>query len=168
MDSTVVALFLTTSKGLAVGPPFHCSLGFFLLSSSLPLPFPYHNMLPSIIFVIALSLPFSVAAVPPRRGEPLHIPLIRRRSNVRRDDGADLDYYATVSNNMKDKYGFGKSSPSRRAQTTDMGITNQVRLSSTTHTGVHLTPNITRAPIQVTLPKSASAIRECEALWECL
>jgi len=81
-------------------------------------------MLPSIIFVLALSLPFSVAAVPPRRDEPLHIPLIRRRSNVRRQ-GVDLDHYAAVSSNLRGKYGIGSSSPSRRAQTTDIGITNQ-------------------------------------------
>jgi hypothetical protein len=125
-------------------------------------------MLSSIIFVLALSFPFSVAAVPPRRDEPLHIPLIRRRSNVRREsDRVDLDYYAAVSSSMRQKYGFGSSSPSRRAQSTDVGITNQVRLPSTTDSGVRLTPSInntTRAPIQVTLPKSASALRECETL----
>ncbi len=125
-------------------------------------------MLPSIIFFLALSFPFSVAAVPPRRDEPLHIPLIRRRSNVRRQsDGVDLDHYAAVVSGLRDKYGLGSSSPSRRAQTTDIGITNQVRLSSTTDSGVRLTPffnNTTRAPIQVTLPKSASALRECQIL----
>lgn len=127
-------------------------------------------MLPSIIFALALSFPFSVAAVPPRRDDPLHIPLIRRRSNVRRDsDGVDLDHYAAVSNALRQKYGIGSSSPSRRAQTTDLGITNQVRLSSSTDSGIHLTPSIynaTRAPIRVTLPKSASAPRECEILRE--
>jgi hypothetical protein len=95
-------------------------------------------MLPSIIFVLALSLPFSVAAVPPRRDEPLHIPLIRRRSNVRRQ-GVDLDHYAALSSNLRGKYGIGSSSPSRRAQTTDIGITNQVRFSSTTDSGDPLT-----------------------------
>jgi hypothetical protein len=129
-------------------------------------------MLPSIIFVLALSFPFSVAAVPPRRDETLHIPLLRRRSNVRRDsDGVDLDHYAAASSALRQKYGFGSSSPSRRAQTTDLGITNQVRLSSATDSGIHLTlsiNNTTRAPIQVTLPKSASAPRECETLWEFL
>jgi len=95
-------------------------------------------MLPSIIFVLALSLPFSLAAVPPRRGEPLHIPLLRRRSNVRRDDGVDLDHYAAVSSGLREKYGFGLSSPSRRAQTTDIGITNQVCLAFTTVSGVRL------------------------------
>ncbi len=81
-------------------------------------------MLPSIILALALSLPFSVAAVPPRRDETLHIPLIRRRSNVRR---RDVDY-AAVAGGLKHKYGYGSSSPSRRAQTTDIAITNQVRL----------------------------------------
>jgi cathepsin D len=117
-------------------------------------------MLSSIIFVLALSLPFSEAAVPPRRSEPLHIPLIRRRSNVRRQ-GVDLDHYAAVSDAIRQKYGISSSGPSRRAQTTDIGITNQVRLSFTTDSGVPLTPfNTTRAPIQVTLLKSASALRE--------
>lgn len=88
-------------------------------------------MLPSIIFAIALSIPFSVAAVPPRRSEPLHIPLIRRRSNLRRDDSADLDRYAAMSDLLKGKYGMSDPSLSRRAQTTDIGTTNQVRLSST-------------------------------------
>ena len=140
------------------------ALLFLVLSSSLP----YHLMLPSIIFILALSFPFSVAAVPPRRDEPLHIPLIRRRSNVRRDsDGADLDHYAALSSGMRGKYGFESRSPSRRAQTTDVGITNQVRLSSTTDSSIRLTVvinNTTRGPIQVTLPKSASALRECESL----
>jgi len=81
-------------------------------------------MLSSIIFVLTLSLPFSVAAVPPRRDEPLHIPLIRRRSNVRSED-ADLDRYAAAASNLREKYGIGSSSPSRRGQTTDIGITNQ-------------------------------------------
>ncbi|KAF8494617.1 acid protease [Russula emetica] len=82
-------------------------------------------MLPSIIFVLALSLPFSLAAVPPRRDETFHVPLVRRRSNVRRQGSVDLDHYATVSNGLRAKYGYGSSSPSRRAQTTDIGITNQ-------------------------------------------
>jgi hypothetical protein len=86
-------------------------------------------MLPSIIVIIALSLPFSMAAAPPRRDETLHIPLIRRRSNVRRqDDTVDLDRYAAISTGLRAKYGMIPSSPSRRAQTTDIGITNQVRL----------------------------------------
>jgi hypothetical protein len=83
-------------------------------------------MLPSIILALALFLSSSVAAVPPRRDEPLHIPLIRRRGNERRQD-ADVDRYAAVSSNLKSKYGYGSPSPERRAQTTDTGITNQVR-----------------------------------------
>jgi hypothetical protein len=102
--------------------------------------------------------------VPPRRDEPLHIPLIRRRSNVRRQE-VDLDHYAAMSSNLRQKYGIGSSPPSRRAQTTDIGTTNQVRLPSTTDSGVPLTLfDTTRAAIQVTLPKSASALRECETL----
>lgn len=96
-------------------------------------------MLPSIIFLLALSIPFSVAAVPSKRDEPLHIPLIRRRSNVRRDDGVDLDHYASVAGGLREKYNLASRSPSRRAQTTDVGITNQVRLSSTTGSRVRLT-----------------------------
>jgi hypothetical protein len=71
-----------------------------------------------------------------------------------------------VVSGLQDKYNFRRSSPSRRAQTTDMGITNQVRLTSTTDSGVRLTLSIntTRAPIQVILPKSTSALRECEIL----
>lgn len=95
-------------------------------------------MLSSIIFILALSFPFSVAAVPPRRDEPLHIPLIRRRSNVRREN-VDLYYYAGVASNMRAKYNIAPGSPSRRAQTTDMGLTNQVRLSSATDPRVQLT-----------------------------
>lgn len=96
-------------------------------------------MLPSIIFVLALSLPFSVAAVPPRRDETVHIPLIRRRSNVRRDGFLDLDHYAAMSHRLRQKYNYKQSSQSRRAQTTDIGITNQVRLSYTTDFSVRLT-----------------------------
>jgi hypothetical protein len=95
-------------------------------------------MLPSIIFALALSLPLSVAAVPPRRDEPLHIPLIRRRNHERRVD-ADVDRYAAVSSGLRDKYGMGSSSPERRAQTTDIGITNQVRSSSAIDSGIRLT-----------------------------
>jgi hypothetical protein len=95
-------------------------------------------MLFSIIFVLALSLSLSVAVVPPRRDEPLHIPLIRRRSNERRLD-ADLDRYAAVSGGIRKKYGFESSSPERRAQTTDIGITNQVRPSSAIDCGIRLT-----------------------------
>ena len=119
-------------------------------------------MRPSIIFILALSLPFSVAAVPPRRDETLHIPIHRRRSNARRQD-ADINRYAGVASGLRYKYGFPQSSPSRRAQTTDIGITNQVHPSLTTDSGIRLTIcNTTRARIQVTLPKSASAHRECE------
>jgi len=77
-------------------------------------------MLPSIIVVVALSLSSSLAAVPPRRDETHHIP-IRRRSNVRR---GDVDY-AAAANALRHKYGFKPSSHSRRAQTTDIGLTNQ-------------------------------------------
>lgn len=126
-----LALFLTTSKGLAVGRHFIALL--VLVFLIIIFSFPYHNMLPSIIFALALSLPFSVTAVPSRReADPLHIPLVRRRSNVRRDSStADLDYYSGVSNSMRTKYGIETPSLNRRGQTTDMGITNQVRLSST-------------------------------------
>ena len=122
-------------------------------------------MLSSVIFLLALSLPFSEAAVPPRRAEPLHIPLVRRRSNVRRQ-GVDLDHYAAVSDALRQKYGMSSSSPSRRAQTTDIGITNQVRpfhnrLRCPSHS---VYCNTKRAPIQVTLLKSASALREFEIL----
>lgn len=121
-------------------------------------------MLSSIIFVLALSLPFSVAAAPPRRDESLHIPLIRRRSNVQRNF-VDVNHYAGVASNMRAKYNFAPSSPSRRAQTTDVGITNQVRFSSATDSRVQLTLfNTTRAKIRVTSPKAPSALRECETL----
>ena len=126
-------------KGLAVGRLSHRSPcpGFLLLFS-----FPCHNMLPSIIFVLALSLPISVLAVSLwRDDEPLHIPLVRRR-NVRRNDRAVLDHYVATSNGLRAKYGIGQppiGSSSRRAQTGDVGITNQVRLPSTTDSSVRLT-----------------------------
>jgi aspartyl protease len=126
-------------------------------------------MLPSIIFAIALSLPFSVAAVPPRRGEPLHIPILRRRSNVRRQDPVDTDHYAAVSSGLRGKYRIGSSSSlSRRGQTTDIGITNQVRLFYIRLWYSRLTCVTQRARIQATLPKLASALRECEHPRECL
>ncbi|KAI0301043.1 aspartic peptidase domain-containing protein [Multifurca ochricompacta] len=78
-------------------------------------------MLPSIIISLALFTSLSIAAAPPRR-EPLHIPVLRRR-HVARGQEADLVHYASVSAGLKDKYNF--SPLSRRAQTTDVGITNQ-------------------------------------------
>lgn len=81
-------------------------------------------MLPSIIFALALFVSYSVAAVPPRRREPLHIPVLRRQ-NVRRSGTADLDRIAASAQATKQKFGITSSSLSRRAQTTDIGITNQ-------------------------------------------
>ncbi len=82
-------------------------------------------MLPSIIFALALFVSYSVAAVPPRRREPLHIPVLRRQ-NVRRSGTADLDRVAASAQATKQKFGITSSSLSRRAQTADIGITNQV------------------------------------------
>ena len=116
-------------------------------------------MLPSII-ILAVSLSSSLAAVPPRSDDTLHIP-IRRRSNVRRQDPG-VDRYASAASALRHKYGMEPSPHERRAQTTDIGITNQVCAPSTTDYGVRLTIcNPTRARIQVTLPKSTSAHREC-------
>jgi hypothetical protein len=115
-------------------------------------------MLPSIILVLSLSISSSVVAVPHRRDEPLHIP-IHRRHNERRQD-AGIERFADAANALRAKYNMGQSSPQRRAQTSDIGITNQVCPSSATDSAIRLTT--TRARIQVTLPKSTSAHRECE------
>jgi cathepsin D len=80
-------------------------------------------MLPSII-ILAVSLSSSLAAVPPRSDDTLHIP-IRRRSNVRRQDPG-VHRYASAASALRHKYGFEPSPHERRAQTTDIGITNQV------------------------------------------
>ena len=96
-------------------------------------------MLPSIIVVVALSLSSSLAAVPPRRDETLHIP-IRRRSNVRRED-VDINRYVAAANSMRHKYGYKPSPHSRRAQTTDIGITNQVCPPFATGSGVRDGPS---------------------------
>lgn len=81
-------------------------------------------MLPSIIFPLALFVSYSVAAAPPRHREPLHIPVLRRQ-NARRSGTADLDRIAASAQATKDKFRLTSSSLSRRAQTTDIGITNQ-------------------------------------------
>ena len=137
---------------LVLGFLFTCHPSFFLTT----------NMLPSII-ILAVSLSSSLAAVPPRSDDTLHIP-IRRRSNVRRQDPG-VHRYAAAASALRHKYGIDPSPHERRAQTTDIGITNQVCAPSTTDHGVRLTIcNPTRARIQVTLHKSTSAHRECETL----
>ncbi|KAI9447160.1 acid protease [Russula earlei] len=80
-------------------------------------------MLPSITLFLSLLLFSSVAAVPPQRRDPLHIPFFRR--NVKRSSSDIVDRYAAASQHLREKYGYGSSPPSRRASTTDIGITNQ-------------------------------------------
>jgi hypothetical protein len=96
-------------------------------------------MLPSIILVLSLSFSLSVTAVPHRRDEPLHIP-IRRRNNARRQD-AGMDHFVNAAKalRIKYKYNTGQPSPERRAQTSDIGITNQVCPSSATDSAIRLT-----------------------------
>ncbi len=83
-------------------------------------------MLPSILIVLSLFAPLSLAVVQPVRRDPLHIP-ISRRNHPRRDGEADVDHYATVAAKMRHKYKFGSLRESRRSQTSDIGITNEVR-----------------------------------------
>lgn len=80
-------------------------------------------MLPSILFALSVFVPLSLAAVPARR-DPLHIPVIRRR-HARRGEEADVIHYSAVSAGLRHKYNFDSLGTSRRAQTTDIGITNQ-------------------------------------------
>ena len=87
-------------------------------------------MLPSSIITLALTFSLSLAAAPPRPRDPLHIPVVRRRS-PRRDPQANLDHFAAVSKALKNKYNqSGPSTPSRRGSTTDISIINQVRFLS--------------------------------------
>ncbi|KAI0250106.1 aspartic peptidase domain-containing protein [Lactifluus subvellereus] len=82
-------------------------------------------MLPSIVVSLLLFPSLSVAAAPPPpRRDPLHIPVLRRR-HVPRDGDAVLDHYANMAAALRGKYNYGPSPMSRRAQTTDISVTNQ-------------------------------------------
>ena len=84
-------------------------------------------MLPSILFALSFLLPFSFALVAPRR-DPLHLPVTRHHRHTRRNGEADVAHYAALSAGLIHKYGYDSpAGVSRRAQTTDIGITNQVR-----------------------------------------
>ncbi|KAH9006684.1 acid protease [Lactarius hengduanensis] len=80
-------------------------------------------MLPSILFALSFFGPLSLAVVPPRR-DLLHIPVIRR-NHARRGEEADTAHYSAVLAGLRHKYGYDSPGASRRAQTTDIGITNQ-------------------------------------------
>ncbi|KAH9053219.1 acid protease [Lactarius vividus] len=80
-------------------------------------------MLPSILFALSFFGPLSLAVVPPRR-DPLHIP-VTRRNHARRGEEADTAHYSAVLAGLRHKYKYDSPGPSRRAQTTDLGITNQ-------------------------------------------
>ncbi|KAH9961535.1 aspartic peptidase domain-containing protein [Russula dissimulans] len=78
-------------------------------------------MLPSIILALPLLVLSSVAAVPPVRRDPIHVPFLRR--SVRHD--GDLSRYAAAADHTRKKFGYSISSPSRRASSADVGLTNQ-------------------------------------------
>ncbi|KAH8995236.1 acid protease [Lactarius hatsudake] len=80
-------------------------------------------MLPSIFFALSFFAPLSLAVVPPRR-DPLHIP-VTRRNHARRGEEADTAHYSAVLAGLRHKYNYDSPGASRRAQTTDIGITNQ-------------------------------------------
>jgi len=80
-------------------------------------------MLPSILFALSLFAPLSLALSLPR-SDPLHIP-VKRRYRVPRGGQANLAHYQAVSAGLRHKYGHDSGRPSRRAQTTDISITNQ-------------------------------------------
>ncbi|KAI9453773.1 acid protease [Lactarius psammicola] len=81
-------------------------------------------MLPSILFALSFFVPLSLAVVPARR-DPLHIPVFRRRHHTRRGEEADVIHYAAVLEATRHKFNYDSPGVSRRAQTTDIGITNQ-------------------------------------------
>jgi hypothetical protein len=81
-------------------------------------------MLPSIILSLFLFSALSGAAAPPSPRDPIHIPVLRRR-HVRRD-GSVPDHYTQAAARLRKKYGYNLP-VSRRAQTVDMALTDQVR-----------------------------------------
>jgi hypothetical protein len=113
-------------------------------------------MLPLLVVVSLLFSSLSLAAAPPPRRDPIHIPVLRRR-HVRRGSPVDVNHYAGVAAGLRNKYNFGRS-VSRRAQTAGIAITNQVRRMS----GVARPRFIThqRVPIQATLRQSVSVLRK--------
>jgi len=96
---------------------------------SCPFPFPHrHCMLSSTILALALLVSSSVAALPPVRRDPIHIPVFPR--SVRHDDrNGDLARHFAAAEHTRKKYGYayGTSSPSRRASITDIDLTDYVR-----------------------------------------
>ncbi|KAI0267050.1 aspartic peptidase domain-containing protein [Gloeopeniophorella convolvens] len=84
-------------------------------------------MLPSILPSLALLASLAAAAPSPQSdSNALHIPIVRRASARRAGPEADTAFYAGVAASIKAKYGFAPAdSNPRRAQTTDIGITNQ-------------------------------------------
>ena len=159
--------FDVPNKGRPSKSPITLSLSFLLLFRN-PSPTLTNFMLPSIIVALALSVSYSVAAAPPQGREALHIP-VARRHNLRRGNGLiDEDRLAAAVKDLKKKYRHG-SSHSPRAQSTDIGITNQVTSLSRTIVAIGISVSWCvahnyRTRIRRTLPKSASALRECPPL----
>ncbi|KAH9001074.1 acid protease [Lactarius akahatsu] len=80
-------------------------------------------MLPSILFALFFFGLLSLAVVPSRR-DLLHIPVIRR-NKARRGEEADTTHYSAVLSGLRHKYNYDSPGALRRAQTTDIRITNQ-------------------------------------------
>lgn len=118
---------LTRTTNPVTGSTTHSTPTLVSIFSPLLLPLPPYPMLPSIFLSLALFVLDAAAAAPPQRREPLHIPVVRRHS-ARRGGKADMDRFAAAAHRLKGKYGYPRSAVSRRATTTDVGITNQVTL----------------------------------------
>jgi hypothetical protein len=81
-------------------------------------------LLSTVVFSLLFSS-FSVAAAPPLRRGPIHIPVLRRNYG----DKGDVSRYARVAANLRRKYKF-RSSLSRRGQSQerqDLDLTDLVR-----------------------------------------
>ena len=102
-------------------------------------------MLSSILFALSFFIPLSLTLAPPRR-DPLHIPVIRRNHAPRRGGEVDVDYYSGVVAGLRAKYKYDSPKALRRAQTSDLAITNQVRHSCITRARIRPTIKITQGP----------------------
>ena len=71
--------------------------------------------------LVVLSLTLSLIFLPALSyAEPLHFPLLRRAPVT-----SNMDYYNSVANHIRMKYGF--TTPSKRATSANINLTNQVR-----------------------------------------
>ena len=119
-------------------------------------------MLLSIVVFLVLFSSFSAAAVPPLRRDPIHIPVLRR-NYIRRGDKVAAGLLRKYRKKRKHS-----SSLSRRGQTQDFDLTDQVRHMSGMARPRFITHKYNnRIKMEATLQQSVSALRKHCCLEYC-